>query len=378
MQNDNQGTLQRGEDQNSSIAKVRVGDDATVIVLGIHPNESLCCRKDCNMLVEDDNGVIVCGYERVKDITDCQTRSLVIEYQCILDNHAEDEWYLWEEDFKVIDSNGFIHEGSVICEDIIYPMNSVENGFILYKGTRANIVISYPDFPKDGIISSILIAKSHYEKGTINLSDGNPADAIPELTEDNPEKKTGPVFNPRNPEDLFERMDKLEAAVRELQDKLRILSGGKVTMESVVETPSSAVPAPKVVVKSVSELTALNPDDFREVVISLLHGQGFKNIETKSDPDVGFSSMIGSRYGTTYAIYAIPCIQEVEISRESVQRLLGFQKLHERSKALFISSGRFSREAETLARLNDVELIDVSRLAMMLSLKDDSFAYKPL
>lgn len=361
------------------IAKIRVGDDATVAVLGIHQDESLRCDRDCAMLTEDENGVIVCAYGNVHDIVDFQTKSpLVIEYHCSLDRDAADEWYLWESDFKVIDTDGFIHEGHVICDNILYPVPSVENGFTLFKGTRANIVITYPDFPKGGHISSILIDKSSEDRATIDFEERIADDTGSEPEEILPEKKTGLVFNPRNPGDLFEKIEKLEAAVQELQNQVRILSGGRAVIETPVETTPNPTPELGVSVKSISELLELSPDDFREVVIALLHGQGFKNIETKSDPNVGFASMIGTRYGSNYAIYAIPYKQEKEVGRESIQMLLQFKKIHEREKAVFISSGHFSREAETLARLNDVELIDQSRLAMMLSLKDDSFGYKPL
>ena len=125
----------------TSVASTRVGDNATVIVLGIHYDHSIVCNRKCNMLDQDDEGIIVCALDRVKNIVNFQTHSLVIDYQCILDKDSDENWRVYESDFKVIDEEGFIHEGHVICEDIIYPIKSVENGHTLFKGTRGNIVI---------------------------------------------------------------------------------------------------------------------------------------------------------------------------------------------------------------------------------------------
>ena len=116
------------------------------------------------------------------------------------------------------------------------------------------------------------------------------------------------VFNPRNPGDLFERIDRLEEAVRELQKRLDHLSAGaNVIKEPLVDIPLAPERKDdnKIEVSSVKELLELDPTSFRDTMIKMLHGQGFKNIETLSDPNVGFGAMTGSRFGTCYAIYTV-------------------------------------------------------------------------
>lgn len=368
----------------TSVASTRVGDNATVIVLGIHYDHSIVCNRKCNMLDQDDEGIIVCALDRVKNIINFQTHSLVIDYQCILDKDSDENWRVYESDFKVIDEEGFIHEGHVICEDIIYPIKSVENGHTLFKGTRGNIVIHYPDFPTGKKITSIVIDKSYSEKSRIEL--GSTSFEAPSLPGPDGEREKvrndRHVFNPRNPGDLFDRIDRLEDAVRELQEQLARISQSKGESISIsTEIPVSNVQKPEnqIEVKTVSELLQLSPEEFRTLAIQMLHGQGFKSIETNSDPEVGYASMTGSRFGTSYAIFAV---QENQSNYSSdlrkVKWLISFQKRHRQEKAIYITSAKLSPEAESEALANHVEVLDIDRLASMLSLRNDSFGYRPL
>ena len=366
------------------VASTRVGDNATVIVLGIHYNHGLVCNRKCNMLEQDDDGIIVCALDRVKNIVNFQTHSLVIDYQCILDKDSDENWRVYESEFKVIDEEGFIHEGHVICEDIIYPIKSVENGHTLFKGTRANIVIYYPDFPTGKKITTIVIDKSYSEQSRIELeSTSFEVPSMPILDGEREKVRNDRhVFNPRNPGDLFDRIDRLEDAVRELQEQITRLSQSKgESIDISTEIPVSNVikPENQIEVKTVSELLQLTPEEFRTLAIQMLHGQGFKSIETNSDPEVGYASMTGSRFGTSYAIFAV---QENQSNYSSdlrkVKWLISFQKRHRQEKAIYITSAKLSPEAESEALANHVEVLDIDRLASMLAFRNDSFGYRPL
>ena len=366
------------------VASTRVGDNATVIVMGIHNDLGVVCNRKCNMLEQDDDGIIVCALDRVKNIVNFQTQSLVIDYQCILDKDSDENWRVYESEFKVIDEEGFIHEGHVICEDIIYPIKSVENGHTLFKGTRANIVIYYPDFPTGKKITTIVIDKSYSEQSRIELeSTSFEVPSMPILDGEREKVRNDRhVFNPRNPGDLFDRIDRLEDAVRELQEQITRLSQSKgESIDISTEIPVTNVKKPEnqIEVKTVSELLQLTPEEFRTLAIQMLHGQGFKSIETNSDPEVGYASMTGSRFGTSYAIFVV---QENQSNYSSdlrkVKWLISFQKRHRQEKAIYITSAKLSPEAESEALANHVEVLDIDRLATMLSLRNDSFGYRPL
>ncbi len=366
------------------IASTRVGDNATVLVMGIHYDETLTCDRKCNVLGPDDDGILVCGYDTVKNIVNFQTRALVIDYQCILDRDSDENWSLYKGDFKVIDNDGFIYDGDVLCEMMLYPIKSVESGHTLYKGTRANIVIFYPDFPKEKTISAIVIDKSYSEKSRIEL--GSTSFEVPSIPSPDGEREKvrndRHVFNPRNPGDLFDRIDRLEDAVRELQEQITRLSQSKgESIDISTEIPVTNVKKSEnqIEVKTVSELLQLTPEEFRTLAIQMLHGQGFKSIETNSDPEVGYASMTGSRFGTSYAIFAV---QENQSNYSSdlrkVKWLISFQKRHRQEKAIYITSAKLSPEAESEALANHVEVLDIDRLASMLALRNDSFGYRPL
>ena len=181
---------------------------------------------------------------------------------------------------------------------------------------------------------------------------------------------------------MFDRIDRLEDAVRELQEQITRLSQSKgESIDISTEIPVSNVEKPEnqIEVKTVSELLQLTPEEFRTLAIQMLHGQGFKSIETNSDPEVGYASMTGSRFGTSYAIFAV---QENQSNYSSdlrkVKWLISFQKRHRQEKAIYITSAKLSPEAESEALANHVEVLDIDRLASMLALRNDSFGYRPL
>ena len=359
-----------------SVASTRVGDNATVRVLSIDYEAIFTCDRDCNYIKQSWNGSLKCALDYVKSLANFKNSYLLVDYEVIVDRDASENWEVFESEFKVIDNKGHIHEGKVVCEEMISPQQEASGRETLYPGTRATFRIFYKSFPKKGKISSIVIDKSYDEKSRIDLESFVQDDS--EQIETKGIRESGNydrnVFNPRNPADLFERMDRLEQALRELQEQMKRLSEEKkVDFDVSTEIPivNERIPEGKVNVHTLSDLQSLSPQDFREVVIGLLQGLGFKNIETKSDPEVGFSSMIGTRFGTTYAIYAIPySIRKPEVELIKVQWLLRFQKTHNREKAVFFTSGSFSPDAVSEAASHNIELIDKTRMAAMLSLRE--------
>ena len=152
-------------------------------------------------------------------------------------------------------------------------------------------------------------------------------------------------------------------------------------MDISAEIPVSNEQKPwnQIQVETVSELLQLTPEEFRTLSIQMLHGQGFKNIVTNSGPDVGYASMTGSRFGTTYAIFAVQENQSNYASDlRKVQWLISFQNRYRLEKAVYITSAKLSPEAESEALSNHVEVLDIDRIASMLSLRNDSFGYRPL
>lgn len=215
------------------IATIGIGDNGIVKVMDIHYDSPLLCDRKCEMLDEDEEGVLVCGHEYVSNISNFQTRALVIEYQCILDKYAQKEWSLYEEYFKVIDNEGYIHIGKSICKNMLYPVKSEKDGHTLYAGTRANFVVYYPDFPKDGRVSSIVIYD--YGKYYRCFFDDDSSPSENDSWEGIARGEHHPD-NQRYPGDLIDRVESLEEAVRTLQDKVYQLTGESTKKDSTSES----------------------------------------------------------------------------------------------------------------------------------------------
>ena len=367
---------------NTAIASLRVYDNATVRVLNIQYDVALTCDRNCRRLEEGRDGSLRCYLEYVNNLSNFQSHALVIDYEVVMDRDASENWDVYASSFLAIDDSGHIHKGRLLCEYIVSPerIGAKENGETLYRGTRETYRIYYESFPRDGKVASIIAKWPDRSETRIDFE--RPGDSSSPVSNAPNQPWDRTVFNPHNPGDLFERIDKLEDAVRELQDRVKRLSGGEsVSAEPVVEIPVSTEekPLPKVEVNTIEELLSLDPVSFRKVAIQILQGQGFKNIMTNSDPNIGFASMTGNWFGTSYAIMAIPAGTSGKmIEVKHIQRLLDFQEVHMKQKAILITSCKISREAQTEAYSHNVELLDRDRIALMLPLRDSYSGYKPL
>ena len=356
-------------------ASTKVGDDLTVSLLNVFYDKALLCKKDCESLDEDEEGRKYCSEGTVSNMRNYQTRALVVEYLCELAPGAKDSVYLLEDKFKVIDNEGFIHEGHMLCEMMDYPLRFVEDGHTLFGGTKAYCVLFYPDFPKDMRVKSIVF--DYYNvNGRIDLENISFA-ATPAA-----ETRRQAVVPPARDGGLAERLSLLERRVSLLEEQVRQLSESRPASGGVSESAPSPSPAPAnkpASIKTVSELVALDDRAFRDIAVQVLQQQGYRDLEMHSDPEVGYSSMLASRYGTQYAVFAVPATKQMpQIEPNRIDWLLSFQHVHHAEKAILITSGKLSRDAESQSRLNNIEIIDKDRITFLLSLKDDTFGNRPL
>jgi hypothetical protein len=360
-------------------ASTKVGDDLTVSLLNVFYDKALLCKKECESLDEDEEGRKYCSEGTVFDMRNYQTWALVVEYLCELAPGAKDSVYLLEDKFKVIDNEGFIHEGHMLCEMMDYPLRFVEDGHTLFGGTRAYCVLFYPDFPKDMRVKSIVF-DYYTSNGRIDLENTSFV-ATPAAEK---ETRRPAVVPPARDGGVAERLSLLERRVSLLEEQVRQLSAGRLASGAVPEMAPSplslAAPANKPAsIKTVSELVALDDRAFRDIAVQVLQQQGYRDLEMHSDPEVGYSSMLASRYGTQYAVFAVPATKKMpQIEPNRIDWLLSFQHVHHAEKAILITSGKLSRDAESQARINNVEIIDKDRITFLLSLKDDTFGYRPL
>ena len=182
------------------------------------------------------------------------------------------------------------------------------------------------------------------------------------------------VVPPARDGGVAERLSLLERRVSLLEEQVRKLSDGRPASGEVQEPEHKTAS-----IKTVSELVALDDRAFRAIAVQVLQQQGYRDFEMHSDPEVSYSSMLASRYGTQYAVFAVPATKKMpQIEPNRIDWLLSFQHVHHAEKAILITSGKLSRDAESQARINNVEIIDKDRITFLLSLKDDTFGYRPL
>lgn len=91
------------------------------------------------MLKTSRDGTIICALDRVDGISNFQTKAVLVDYEVVLDRDATEEWTVFDSSFELIDSDGHIHEGDILCEDMADPehIGVMDSRHTLYPGTRA-------------------------------------------------------------------------------------------------------------------------------------------------------------------------------------------------------------------------------------------------
>lgn len=210
-------------DTSKYITQIKGTNGATVRILRVYPNEILTCDRDCGSLEESDDGSIQCSLGCVKKMVNFQTSALVIDYEVVMDRKADWQWLVCGANFNLIDDNGEIHEGDTICSNMKSPKGLTESLKFVYPGSKAKFRVYYEDFPKDGEIASFICNQ---------LGENCRIDFISEEPQDNEldEIPQQIVDKPQEPDDLRERVERLEKQMRRLRedfDSLRLTMASK-------------------------------------------------------------------------------------------------------------------------------------------------------
>lgn len=222
-------------DTSKHIAIVKAGEFITVRVLAIHYDMVLKCNRECSLLQEDHRGSIQCATNDIGKLVNFQAKTLLVDYEVILDKHAHGDDYFDESKFKVIDQSGHIHEGKNLCNRLIDIEKGVDGGGeTLYPGTRCVFRIHYDKFPANQKITSIILEFYDFDPIRINLDTPDPVLYEYQEGQEQPqEQKVVPV-----PTEIYDRLDKLEKEVASLRRLVRTLTELKSMKEQYENDPT--------------------------------------------------------------------------------------------------------------------------------------------
>ena len=207
-------------------------------------------------------------------------------------------------------------------------------------------------------------------KISLDAADLAPHEAV---VEREPVKKAAPSPVLRM-SDFSRRLDNLEKKVQELTGRIDSLLASHPQIGYEAPAYQKGIAANEEI-KTVSQLLALDADDFAKAVKSLLEKQGFQEVSEISREMYEGTFFRARKYGTSYVIYCFHASGSVEVS--SVKLLVNKKLAEGAEKGLFVTTGKFSRDAEIMAYSNAIEMVDKGRIAIQLSLTDDTFGYQP-
>lgn len=214
-------------DTSKHVAIIKVGDHITVRVLDIYYGKILTCDKYCSLLEESRDGSIQCSMNDIGRLMNFQCKTLLIDYEVILDKNAPEDIYVSDSDFKVIDQEGFIHEGDTICDRMVDIETTVQGGETLYPGTRAVFRIHYDDFPAGQKVTSIIIEISGNDTARISMD----AHVTNLHSYQEQPVQSVPAAISTVPEDVYKRLDALEKEVASLRRIIGLLTESRPVRE---------------------------------------------------------------------------------------------------------------------------------------------------
>ena len=340
------------------------------------PDYQLECKPDCLLADDCEGGFMSCKYGP-KVIRDRKSSAILVGVEVSVKGSSEDNWIVDKNDVKLIDDKGYCYDGRLLCDSMQFPETFPKSSDVVFPGTRRRVFHYFEPLPAGRTISCVLITDgrkntARFELGKTSLDTADLA-SHEAVVEREPVKKAAPSPVLRM-SDFSWRLDNLEKKVQELTGRIDSLLASHPQIRYEAPAYQKGVAANNEI-KTVSQLLALDADGFAIAVKSLLEKQGFQEMSEISSGMYEGTFFRARKYGTSYVIYCFPASGSVEVS--SVKLLVNKKLAEGAEKGLFVTTGKFSRDAEIMAYSNAIEMVDKGRIAIQLSLTDDTFGYQP-
>ena len=365
------------ENRFSSLGSKAIGNFVFKLV-EFDPEYILSCRKNCIHADQTEGGFLTCKYGP-KHIKDWKSKVILVAMEVAVMDGSENSWSINSNDVKIIDNLGYCYDGELLCNDMAFPVPFPKGTDSVYPGTRRVVFHYFEPLPEGRTVGSILVSDGRRGSVKFDLEaiEFDPSTFDDTLFTPRPTKASpAPVAQPKLDNNVNRRLTALEQSVRELNSKLDLLLSQKASPAAEPHvTPAPDYSSP-LQVETVSQLLSLDLNRFTDAIVGLLGKQGFQEIE----PLVQQSSYEGrflkaKKYGSDYVVYCLTSKDSVDPNY--VSALMDEKKRNGADKGMLITTGTFTRSAEIIAYSNAIEIVDKGRLAIQLSLKDDTFGYQP-
>ena len=385
----------------SEINKQKESDGYIYTIKSLEEKAIIECPRDCCYVKNYKE------YEcnKFKGITELPNS--LCTYQCIrivvnvknIGNNSD--WFVGPDDIKLVDNEGYMHEGTILCENCL-PYRAVKNGTRFLPKTQVDYIQIFPCLPDGTTISHLLVDIHHnvvefkisessndLEKIIVSQDDKEYSD-ITHITTTNEQWDIDNISSKiRNLKtEIFSRLNnvltstertKLENKISnsfysiqmELEsrksksfkvfiDELFVIQADykrKLTEQTDKENKRKSIS------KKIDELMELSPREFEEYVGSLFKHLGYDVEVTQYVNDKGIDIIMykdNVKYGVQCKRY------KGTVGSPEIQTFIGALNHAKADKGYFVTTGMFTFEAEQMAAEHPIRLFNRIELSTLV------------
>ena len=318
------------------------------------------------------------------------------------------DWVVGAEDVCLVDSEGYLYNGIILCDKMV-SLRISKNGTKILPGTQLNYIQLFPSLP-NGVQVSKFKVSIHHLIFTFNVSEeANEVDLITiesqEADTSRPidDKESENPFYARNIQyevdnanriinhiktDMYSRLNnvlttaektKIENNIRKdiYSLKLEIIGKEETVFKNLMNTLNSlekdfAVQLAenknkelgrREIEQKIEELFLLSPREFEEYVSQLYASLGYEVELTPYSNDKGVDIVMT----LDETKYVVQCKRyKKTVGSPDIQKFIGSIDHFNADKGIFVTTGLFSFEAEKMAAQHPIELVNRVELAKLI------------
>lgn len=322
------------------------------------------------------------------------------------------DWVVGAEDIHLVDNEGFVYEGIILCENAL-PYRYVKDRTRIFLDTQTNYIQLFPCLPNGVDISKLVVdiggqqtdfilqGKDHKdwkEEAYNNRQNSNNNGLRVTATHINNNQPSLPdyiienfnyqmrqlklaIYSRLNNELTSSECTKLENKISNMCYELKlsleentinsnhldsyktelndILDNYENTLKSRKEKPSEK----ELIAKKIDELLELNPRDFELYIGELFKHLGYESKVTPYSNDKGIDVIMYKddvKYGVQCKRY------KGSVGSPDIQTFIGALANAKADKGIFVTTGMFTFEAEKMAANHPIQLINRIDLAKLI------------
>lgn len=378
-------------------------DKIIYTIVDIAECNNLQCSPSCWHLESNEP----CDY-----ILECQKIGILAEnhtFSCIkvtvnVKNFGNDtNWSVGADDILLIDSEGYMYKGVILCYQMITFRISEENTHIL-PGTQVNYIQLFPKLPTGIKISKLMVNVHNKWFDFIYSNEKTSVDKIEDAyirtTNDNDTEKSY-IY-----EDFMFEINRIKEEIRSLQTTIFSCLNNDITttertrLENIINTKFYSIKLKleekegkqfndiykkllqiendytrklqqkkyeedqkRSAAKKLEDLLAMTPREFEEYIGQLYKNMGYEVKVTPYSNDKGVDAIM---YKDGFK-YVIQCKRyKGTVGSPDIQKFIGAMDHAKADKGIFITTGMFSFEAEKMACEHPLELINRINLSKLI------------